>query len=132
MHIHIYVHTYHLCALPSKHIKEKEMIILFTKKRGNKKSGFIMFFSAFRIWWVSSEITAKSWHRVNAEALNRLSNDSYFPYYIKLLFMLMWYSDQLNLEMMAFKVMVDFVAKLWYMKNSYLLLAAFLPKVPVI
>lgn len=46
--------------------------------------------------------------------------------------MLMWYSDQLNLEMMAFKVMVDFVAKLWYMKNSYLLLAAFLSKVPVI
>ena len=69
MHIHIYVHTYCLCALPSKHIKEKKMIIPFTKKKkGNKKSGFIMFLSAFHIWWVSSVITAKSWHRVNAEA----------------------------------------------------------------
>ena len=72
-------HTYYLCALSSKHIEGKEMIIPFTKKKEIKKSGFILFLSAFHIWWASSVTTAKSWHRVNAEALKCLSNDSYFP-----------------------------------------------------
>ena len=65
---HICPYILLMCFTIKAHKRKENDHSFYQKKRGNKKSGFIMFLSAFHIWWVSSVITAKSWHRVNAEA----------------------------------------------------------------